>query len=92
MAENPTARHAAEEFDAREPSHLLAWGLVLAAAVLVAVAPFIGLLLTAAAAFVAHTRGADTPRIAAAALFVVALILVIFRGGSGLLGGGLFNA
>ncbi len=87
-----TAQAAAAELDAKEPPHLLAWGLVVLGAVLVIFVPVLGVLATGAAALIAHQTKAMTPRNAALALLLIGIMLLLFRGVSGILGGGLFNA
>ncbi len=91
-ADTPTVEAAASELDARQPPHLLAWGLVVLGAVLVIFAPILGVLATGAAAIIAHQTKAFTPRVAALALLIVGIMLLIFNGVSGFLGGGLFSA
>ena len=85
-----TAERAAEA-EGTEPK--VAWALVVVGALFTAFFPIVSVVAGGVAGFLARRAGAQTPLIAAAAVFVIGLLLLLFQGTGGFLGeGDLFNA
>ena len=79
-------RAAASAAEADDRRGRIAWVLILIAAVAVVFLPPLAVLLAGAAAVIAHMANADTPRIAAVALLVIAVLMLLFQGVGGILG------
>ena len=84
---------AADAAEAREGSQLAAWALILVGCALIVAAALAGIvfallaiLVSGAALFLAHTRGWTTPRVAAGAVLVLAILMLLFQGVGGFLG------
>ena len=79
-------RAAASAAEADDRRGLVAWVLVVLAAVAVVFLPPLAVLLAGAAAVIAHMANAETPRMAAVAMFVIAILMLLFQGVGGFLG------
>ena len=91
--EEPGTRTAERAAEAQTPEAKIAWVLVVVAAVFAVFFPILGVVLGGIAAFLAHRAGAQTPRLAAIVVAVLALLMLLFQGTGGFLGeGDLFNA
>jgi hypothetical protein len=70
----------AELFEVNDRSGRVVWALIALTTVLLVFLPVVAVPVAAAALLIAHMNGANTPRTAAAAVLIMTLIMLAFRG------------